>query len=72
MSTRRSEGIESRFCLHRVAIQLTTPNHYCHNTTHFVGSVEIAFRHLKKLGYRLVIVSVLCDHRMLIAYVHLV
>ncbi|CAF3806570.1 unnamed protein product [Adineta steineri] len=39
----------------RVAIQLTTPNHYCHNTTHFVGSVEVSFRHLKKLGYRLVI-----------------
>ena len=40
----------------RVAIQLTTPNHYCHNTTHFVGSTEISFRHLRKLGYRLVIV----------------
>ncbi|CAF1129640.1 unnamed protein product [Rotaria sordida] len=39
----------------RVAIQVTTPNHYCHNTTHYVGSVEISFRHLKKLGYRLVI-----------------
>jgi len=42
----------------RIAIQLTTPNHYCHNTTHFVGSVEISFRHLKKLGYRLVIVRI--------------
>ncbi|CAF3668501.1 unnamed protein product [Rotaria sp. Silwood1] len=39
----------------RVAIQVTTPNHYCHDTTHYVGSVEISFRHLKKLGYRLVI-----------------
>ncbi len=42
----------------RVAIQLTTPNHYCHNTTHLVGSMEISFRHLKKLGYRLVIVNI--------------
>ncbi|UJR21975.1 hypothetical protein I4U23_025043 [Adineta vaga] len=39
----------------RVAIQLTTPNHYCQNKNHFVGSVEISFRHLKKLGYRLVV-----------------
>jgi hypothetical protein len=42
----------------RVAIQLTTPNHYCHNTTHLVGSMEVSFRHLKKLGYRLVIVRI--------------
>ncbi len=42
----------------RVAIQLTTSNHYCHNTTHFVGSVEISLRHLKKLGYRIVIVRI--------------
>ncbi|CAM2726441.1 unnamed protein product [Rotaria socialis] len=39
----------------RVAILVTTPNHYCHNTTHYVGSVEVSFRHLKKLGYQLVI-----------------
>jgi hypothetical protein len=42
----------------RVAIQLTTPNHYCHNTTRLVGSMEVSFRHLKKLGYRLVIVRI--------------
>ncbi len=42
----------------RVAIQLTTPNHYCHNTTHLVGSMEVSFRHLRKLGYRLVIVRI--------------
>jgi hypothetical protein len=42
----------------RVAIQLTTKNHYCHNTTHLVGSMEVSFRHLKKLGYRLVIVRI--------------
>ncbi|CAF1511761.1 unnamed protein product [Adineta ricciae] len=39
----------------RVAIQLTTPNHYCQNKNHYVGSVEITFRHLKKLGYRVVV-----------------
>lgn len=43
----------------RVAIQFTTPNHYCQNSTHFVGSVEVSFRHLRKLGYRLVIVRIL-------------
>jgi hypothetical protein len=46
----------------RVAILLTTPNHYCHNTTHLVGSMEISFRHLKKLGYRLVIVRFNFNH----------
>lgn len=43
----------------RVAIQLTTPNHYCQNTTHLIGSVQISFRHLEKLGYRLVIVRLI-------------
>jgi len=43
----------------RVAIQLTTANHYCQNSTHLVGAVQIAFRHLEKLGYRLVIVKLI-------------
>ncbi|CAF0819848.1 unnamed protein product [Didymodactylos carnosus] len=42
--------------LQRIAVQLTTPGNYCINTRHLLGTSTVNFRHLRTLGYKLVVI----------------